>query len=306
MIEFKEELNLDLCMDLWNQEMGFIYPITKSLYDQNVTNYNQKKVFVAYKDDVLVGFVIAKKYENEDLMSYNNLGFISLIYVAKKHRKQGIGSSLLRLAEEYLKDKTTINIGKDIYNFFPGVPCDFDNLTDIWLEKRGYVGERYTHDLINYNPKKIPLREDNFTYKLCTLEDKDALLEFMKNNFQGRWYFEASSYFANGGTGKEYSICKDQDKVIAFARTNDRDFSIIHYNTTWYHRFNNLGGVGPLGVDKNYRGLNLGYNIVAYGINTLIDKSITEIIIDWTGLLEFYQQFGFEVWKSFKYMAKKG
>lgn len=306
MITYKDVVNLFECMDLWNNEMGSIYPITKAVYNQNVINYDQKKVYGAYHLNNLVGFIISKKYEDDDLPSYNKLGFISIFYVSKKYRKQGIGSELLKMAEKYLEDKTTINIGKDINNFFPGVPCDFDNLTDVWLEKRGYQGERYTHDLINHNPKKITLKPDGFKYQLCTLSEKEALLEFMKNNFQGRWYYEAANYFNNGGTGKEYSICLDKDKVIAFARTNDRTFTDIHYNTIWYDRFNNLGGVGPLGVDKNYRGMKLGYNIVAYGINVLLDKNISEIIIDWTGLLEFYQQFGFEVWKSFKYMAKKG
>lgn len=305
MITFKIVDNLYDCRDLWNQEMGFIYPISKIVYEQNVINYEQKMVFGAYDDFQLIGFVVAKKFEDTYLESYNNLGFISIIYVSKKYRKNGVGTKLLNSAEEYLAAKTTINIGKDLYNFFPGVPCDFDNLTDQWLEKRGYVGTRYTHDIINSNPKKLEIRYDNYKYQPCTLNEKDALLEFLKNNFQGRWFYEADTYFKKGGTGKEYSICLDKDKVIAFARTNDRDFKEISYNTTWHEKFKNLGGVGPLGVDKNYRGQKLGYNIVAFSINTLIDKNITDIIIDWTGLLEFYQQFGFEVWKSFKYMSKK-
>lgn len=306
MIAYRNIVNLEEARLLWNKEMGNIYPITSLVYNQNVINYQEKFVYGAYLDNNLLGFIIAKKYEKDDLDSYNNLGFISLIYVSKKQRKQGIGTRLLQEAHEYLKDKKTINVGKDINNFFPGIPCDFDNLTDIWFEKRGYVSERYTHDLINLHPHIMELKKDEYNYKVCTFKEKEALLIFMKNNFQGRWYFEALIYFNNGGNGNEYSICLDNDKVIAFARTNDRTFKEVHYNTIWYERFTNLGGVGPLGVDKLYRGKNLGYNIVAFAINRLVNSGIKEIMIDWTGLLEFYQQFGFEVWKSFKYISKKG
>lgn len=304
MITYKKVVNLNECLDLWNREMGFIYPISERVYKQNVVDYLEKEVHGAYIDNELVGFIVAKKFTSESLISYSNLGFISLLYVSKKFRKRGIGQELLNKAEEYLSDKEIINVGKDIYNFFPGVPADFDNLTDLWFEKRGYELNRYTHDLINRNPEYFKLKEDQYTYKVCTLDEKDSLLEFMNINFPGRWYFETLDYFNNGGTGNEYVICLENNKVIAFARVNDRSFRLIGYNTIWYERFENLGGVGPLGVDKNFRGKNLGYNIVAYGINTLKDRGIKEIMIDWTGILEFYQQFGFEVWKNYRYIAK--
>src|SRR5690554_6340871 len=139
MIAYRNIVNLEEARLLWNKEMGNIYPITSLVYNQNVINYQEKFVYGAYLDNNLLGFIIAKKYEKDDLDSYNNLGFISLIYVSKKQRKQGIGTRLLQEAHEYLKDKKTINVGKDINNFFPGIPCDFDNLTDIWFEKRCYV-----------------------------------------------------------------------------------------------------------------------------------------------------------------------
>ncbi len=304
MITFREVVNLNECLDLWNREMGFIYPISDSIYKQNVIDYLEKLVYGAYEENQLVGFIIAKKFSSPSLISYSNLGFISLLYVSKKFRKRGIGQELLNKAEGYLSDKEIINVGKDINNFFPGVPCDFDNLTELWFGKRGYELNRYTHDLINRNPKKINLKEDQFLYKVCSLDEKESLLNFFSNNFPGRWFYEAFEYFQNGGTGNEYVVCLDENKVIAFARINDRSFKLNSYNTNWYLRFENLCGIGPLGVDKEYRGKNLGFNIVAYAINISLDRGKKEILIDWTGLLEFYQQFGFEVWKNYKYVSK--
>ena len=38
--------------------------------------------------------------------------------------------------------------------------------------------------------------------------------------------------------------------------------------------------------------------------NILIENDVTNIIIDWTGLLDFYRKLGFEVFKSYYYMSK--
>lgn len=301
---YREVTNPYDCFNLWNQEVGFLFPLADDVFIENVVNYKEKKIIGAYNNNELVGFMIGKKFTLEILPTYKNLGFISLFYVVKSFRKQGIGSQLLTQIEDYLNDKEIIHIGRDVNCFFPGLPCDFDNLTDNWLEKRGYNAGKYTHDLINRNSKKYNLRNTKYQFKVCTLLEKDQLIEFMKKEFDGRWYYEVYDYFANGGDGSEYVIALDGNKVIAFSRVNDRKFKQYKYNVTWYKCFSNLGGIGPLGVDKSYRGQNLGYDIVAYAINILKLRGINEIIIDWTGLIDFYQQFEFTVWKCYKYMSK--
>ena len=46
-------------------------------------------------------------------------------------------------------------------------------------------------------------------------------------------------------------------------------------------------------------------DMMSKGIECLIKKNVTEIMLDWTGLMEIYDRFGFEVWKSYKYMYKQ-
>ena len=70
---------------LWNKEIGFIYPIAEDVLQQNIINYPQKLVLGAYLNNELIGFVVGKK-NIIDLESYQNLGWISIIYVAKKHK----------------------------------------------------------------------------------------------------------------------------------------------------------------------------------------------------------------------------
>ena len=78
----------------------------------------------------------------------------------------------------------------------------------------------------------------------------------------------------------------------------------MSYSLTWRNRFSALGGIGPLGVDISYRKRNLGYDIVAFANNILIDNNVSEIIIDWAGLLDFSRRMNFEVFKSYFYMSK--
>ena len=94
--------------------------------------------------------------------------------------------------------------------------------------------------------------------------------------------------------------------ICAFAKIGlpTTDILLTSYSLTWRKRFVALGGIGPLGVDASYRNKHIGYDIVAYAHNVLIDNNVSDIIIDWTGLLDFYRQFGFEVFKSYFYMAK--
>lgn len=305
MITYKQITDLNSIRNLWNEELGFIFPMSVEVLNQNITNYANKFVLGAYDEDRLVGFVVGKR-DISEIESYKNLGWINLIYVDKDYRRKGIGSKLLTEVENYLSGVSTINVGKDINNFFPGSPSEFAGTSDTFFIKRGYIDGGQGYDVINTNLKKIELRNKEFKYMACTMEHKDALIKFFEKNFPGRWEYEARDYFAKGGNGDSYVICLDGDKVIGFSRMNDRKDKVYPYNTTWFPRFNNLGGVGPLGVDRDYRKKDIGFDVVAFGINTLIDRGITEIIIDWTGLLNFYRQFGFEVWKDFKYLSKKG
>lgn len=305
MIKYASINDYQALRNLWNGELGFIYPIAEDVLAQNIINYPLKFALGAYDQEQLIGFVVGKK-NITDIENYQNLGWISIIFVANKYRNQGIGSKLLIAVEEYLYGVDVIHIGKDINNFFPGVPVDFTGLTSRFFINRGYLAKSNTHDLINWNLKEIPLRNQEIKYQVCTLTNKEKLLLFMKKNFPGRWTYEVENYFINGGDGSEYIIGMDGDSVIGFARINDQRIKHIHYNITWYQRFNNLGGIGPLGVDGSYRGKDIGFDIVAMAVNTLIKRGKSEIIIDWTSLLAFYRQFGFEVWKSFAYLSKKG
>ena len=201
----------------------------------------------------------------------------------------------------------TINLGKDYNNFFPGLPIDLTKYRT-WFEKRGFEFTYQTHDLITRtNKNKFKIVNDNYKLTSALGFDKDLVIKFIETYWPGRWTKEAVDYYNNGGNGNEYLLClNDKNEICGFAKvcfpnTLEKHMS---YSLTWRTRFEALGGIGPLGIAPDLRGQHLGYDIVAASVNTLIEYGVSEIIIDWTGLLEFYRKLGFEVWKAYSYLYK--
>ncbi len=293
---------------LWNDEYGFIFPISKELFERNMQNSFDDASYVAIKKNKLIGFIVGKIWQDKyEVGNYNSCGWISLIFVHKKYRKNGIGTSLLKKAEEqFIKhNKEIIYVGRDYLNYFPGLPSDMKNSLE-WFVKRGFEKSYCTYDLICKNKDIEPLNNKFYEFRTATILDKDKLITFMNNNWPGRWTKELIDYWNYGGTGREYLLGLDNEKIIAFAKINypNTNENLISYSLTWRNRFLALGGIGPLGVDKTYRGRQIGRDIVVQAKNILLLNGTTDIIIDWTGLLDFYRPMGFEVWKSYNYLTK--
>lgn len=300
---------------LWNDELGFIFPISEELMQRNTYDtqgFLEEYSYVAVINEEPVGFVINKIWSHEyQLEAYLNTGWISLIYVKKEFRNQGIGSELLNKSLSAFKsfNCNKVFLGRDYQNFFPGLPVDLKAHVK-WFAKRGFSGLYDTNDLVNNKlDSKYELRTYldnlNYTIRLGNKNDLPKIDAFFKKNFPSRWHVEYLDYVSNGGNGFEYLICLDpEENVCGFCKiqTFDTPINLIGYSLTWRNRFDRIGGVGPLGVDKDYRHKNIAYNLLVSAINELIDRNCQKAIIDWTNLMELYRKFGFEIWKSYTYL----
>ena len=313
-LEKEEVLNL---RNLWNDELGFIFPITEELFNRNTYLTNGFLLdcsYVAMFDNIPVGFIISKVWNTTKVDGlYENTGWISLIYVSKKYRKQGIGSKLISLVESDFKDLgiSKINLGKDYQNFFPGLPKDLKEHLD-WFTKRGYTALYETNDLVNLNLNQnllnLEFKSDNkYDIRLCTKDDFPELIRFMEKNFPGRWLVELKDYIKNNGTGCEFVVCVNNKKrICGFCKIGSykTPIELISFSLTWRDRFLRLGGIGPLGVDSDFRRQNIAYNMIVFSVNYLKSIGSNALIIDWTNLISFYRKFGFEIWKTYIYIEK--
>jgi N-acetylglutamate synthase-like GNAT family acetyltransferase len=143
-------------------------------------------------------------------------------------------------------------------------------------------------------PRSVPVPDD---YVIRKAEEKDRLelLDFIKVNFSERWLKEVSENKIN-----QVYILLHEDKIIGFVNTA---FSQNHHypnSLNLYKLFDNLAGIGPLGLAPEFQSRGLGKGFVNYILRDLFASGASEVMVDWTGLIDFYKKCGFnEVYKKY-------
>lgn len=306
---------LEDLVNLWNQELKANYPMRKELFEQNSFQdenvcYQGSRMAIDHHDKI-IGFIIVKKWQETLAVEMSNeTGWVQALLVDKNYRNQGIGSKLLAHAEAILKDSGVkqILLGRDPWHYFPGIPKEYKDVAT-WFKARGYENYGSEHDLIStydhlQDPSLPPVEAAAFS--ILKEEDKEDFLDFLHRCFPGRWEYEAIHYFKKGGTGREFIVLKKNHKIIGFSRINDAQSPFIAQNVYWAPLFDEeLGGVGPLGVDANERKKGYGIAIVEAAIIYLRKRNINKIAIDWTGLVDFYGKLGYDIWKSYDSYKKE-
>jgi GNAT superfamily N-acetyltransferase len=297
-------------VQLWNNELGTSFPMREELFAQNSFDdnnvcYESSQMVVDEIHEQVIGFVIVKRWqEGLDVNIGNHTGWIQAILVDHRFRNQGIGSKLLKHAEATLIENgvNKILLGKDPWHYFPGIPKEFPDTAE-WFERKGYQFAGKEFDLVatylGQEATKLP-QMDGVTFELLNQRDQTSFLKFLNRCFPGRWEYEAIHYFQKGGTGREFVVLKKAGRIIGFCRINDDESPMVAQNVYWAPLFSeSLGGVGPLGIVNQERGHGYGLAIVEAGIAFLRQRGIRHIVIDWTGLVDFYKKLGYTIWKSY-------
>ncbi|HLQ71199.1 MAG TPA: GNAT family N-acetyltransferase [Bacillota bacterium] len=304
---------------LWNRELEKDFPMRPALFEQNSFDDDniciESSLIAVNERDEVVGFVVAKRWQELLGVEMNReMGWIQVLLVDDNYRNRGIGSHLLSHAENTLKSKgiKKVSLGRDPKHYFPGIPSDYENVAQ-WFIKKGYQkqGHGTDYDLIckydqdDKKSAKIPSIE-GVQFSIMEKNDKADLLAFLHRSFPGRWEYESTYYFTHEVDGREFVVLKKNNKIIGFCRINDAQSPIIAQNVYWAPLFDDeLGGIGPLGIDANERKQGYGLAIVEAGIAFLRKRGIKRIVIDWTGLVDFYSKLGYEIWKSYDNYGKK-
>lgn len=310
------ERHLNQIIALWNKEWSELFPMQARLWEQNVyqdPNWLKEGSWVVIDEklDQLIGFVVTKGYRDE-LSQFGikeDMGWIQALLVAKPTREQGIGSELLRRAEYSLQQHGArrIFLGNDLQSrFFPGLP-EPDASKQSWFEKRGYEYSERVFDLVHhYEPGEaaaLPEVQDA-AFRIADESDRERMTDFMTRCFLGVWDYQHREYWERGGTGREYMLLERKGDIIGFCRMNDGKSPLLAQNIYWAPLFNGpLGGIGPLGIDENYRGYRYGISIVQAAVHSLLERGNRSIVIDTTPFIDFYSKLGYESWRRYaKYM----
>lgn len=299
-------------VELWNEEIGERFPMSVTLWNQNTKtepNVLEEGSLAVVEEGVLRGFIVTKRYvEKLGTRMPTTVGWIQCMLVRMSSRKAGIGSKLFRLSEQALLEVGVdeIRLGRDPWHYFPGVPLE-DEATIDWFGKRGYEKGGIETDLIKdvRNGELYTLMNSSEHYRLLTKEDIPSLLRFLERVFPGRWHYEAHHYELIGGTGRDFMGFFMEGELRGFCRMNDPHSPVIAQNVYWSALSEGeMGGIGPLGIDREIRGNHFGIDLVKAAANELILRGMTDIVIDWTQLVAFYEKLGFKPWKHYQSMMK--
>ena len=229
-------------------------------------------------------------------------GWIQVLLVDSAHRGKGIGTTLLERAEADLKGNGVeeMQLGGDPFHYFSGIPDQYKDAQK-WAEKHGYTKRVDTYDLINHLDKKYDLPVDNsVAFSILKKEEEADLISFLERCFPGRWVYETMKYFEMNGDGREFVVVKKKGQIIGFCRINDSHSPFIAQNVYWSPLFEQeVGGIGPLGIDANEQKQGYGLAIVQAAMAYLQQRNIETIIIDWTILVDFYKKLDFNPWKIY-------
>ncbi|MBE1554547.1 GNAT superfamily N-acetyltransferase [Filibacter limicola] len=298
---------LEELVELWNKELAIDFPMREELFVQNSfddVNVSYDSSYIAVDDeDRVIGFVVAKRWQEEiDVKMDPKRGWIQVLLVDSAYRGKGIGTILLERVEADLKGigVEEMQLGGDPFHYFSGIPVQYKEAQK-WAEKQGYNKRIDTYDLINHLDKTYDLPTNtSVTFSILKKDEEVELILFLERCFPGRWVYEAIKYFEMNGDGREFVIIKKVDRIIGFCRINDADSPSIAQNVYWSPLFEQqVGGIGPLGIDANEQKQGYGLAIVLVAMAYLQERNIETIIIDWTILVEFYEKLDFKPWKTY-------
>lgn len=298
---------LEELVELWNKELAVDFPMRKELFIQNSfndVNVSYEGSYIAVDDqDHVIGFVVAKRWqETIDVKMDPKRGWIQVLLIDSTHRGKGLGTTLLERAEEQLKGNGVeeMQLGGDPFHYFSGIPDQYKDAKKL-AEKHGYTKRVDTYDLINHLDKKYDLPVDNsVAFSILKKEEEDDLISFLERCFPGRWVYETKKYFEMNGDGREFVVVKKKGQIIGFCRINDSHSPFIAQNVYWSPLFEqDVGGIGPLGIDANEQKQGYGLAIVQAAIAYLQERNTETIIIDWTILVDFYKKLDFNPWKIY-------
>jgi predicted N-acetyltransferase YhbS len=297
-------------VELWNRSFDGDFPLDLRLWQQNIEGC--KRTFpdasiVAVRDGRIVGVIIGK-----------NPNKISALFVDPQNRRGGIATELLARAEVAFTGEleTSVTLGQDDRHFFPGVP-ENALAAQQFFASRGYIGsEDHVCDVfrsladwevVSMRPETAEiLKNRRISMMPCTQELVPSLLEHIESNFSERWLRDTRDRLTAEPDPSEVIVAVEGDEtVVGFAHTYSTRSSVIGAPIMWRALIGSkYGGLGPIGVSKEHRKIGLGLELLKYSITKIAETGAENMVIDWTGIVDFYAKAGFHIWKRYKHFSK--
>ncbi|MBQ5332620.1 MAG: GNAT family N-acetyltransferase [Oscillospiraceae bacterium] len=232
-----------------------------------------------------------------DVIEHEDKGFalikgneLRLVCVSEKYRRQGIGSELVRRAEEHIRSKgfDKIYAGGFSSGLLIGVPAESVDASCPFWEKRGYVRTgscaEMKRSLLDFNASEydIPVPEGvSFGISSVCPELKAAVAAVEEDWVQ---YFEDCEVFCGYINGEIASFCILGDDETCLISDGKR-----------------TGSVGCVGTVPKFRRQGIGLKMVAMAMDILKERGCESCFIHYTSVYDWYAKLGCGVflWEVF-------
>ena len=183
--------------------------------------------------------------------------------------------------------------GGGMAHLWPGLPAARSALSD-WLESQGFADAGETWDMVTddlqaarWSPAQSPR---DIAWDLADTAAAAMAIDWLQTEFPSRWPLEVADTLAGVWPGSRLLLGRSDGKPVAFA--------LLHlpgsdWTWRWQGAVERPAAMGPLGVDRAWRGKGLGYALMETGLKLLQSEGARATIIDWTTLTTFYGAFGF-------------
>lgn len=247
-----------------------------------------------------------------------NKSTILMLCVDQEYRRQGIGSRLLKKAEEAIRGKgfEKINIGCGFDYLTPGVPTskryfpaeneelypELDEAASDFFVHRGYAHSwdcncfdmRFPLSEFKQNGYGIGVEIEGITYRFAVSGDKDEVCGCMDDAFpEFTGYYREDTLYQEGEGGR-ILIAVSKNKVVGALIAGGEDAA------------KGLGSVGCVAVRKGWRGRNIAKNLVLVGTKYLKESGFREAYLSYTysGLDHMYGYAGYRICMYFMMAVK--
>lgn len=290
----------------WNRNFSRSFHVNEDMIRNKVINDKDlflPATFLCVEENCIVGLIVTKISDNS-LPEYQNTAWLSALAVEQTHRRRGLGSGMYRIAEDELKKAgiKKLIVAGEMDNFFSGIP-DPSTGNRSFFKKLGFTlntGEHYdlSADVSTIDFDALPVtihRRPELVTKVLTEEDIPSLDAFLQKEFPGRWQSEMKSFLENGGERNHLILLCKGSEVKGFCKIHVSEFG-GNFEKQLGSRW---GGLGPIGISADIRGLGQGNVILGDSLRHLKALGARNVLIDWTILKDFYGQFGFTPWRTY-------
>lgn len=264
----------------------------------------------AVVDGERVGLALASVLDNHPDVVPREMGWIDALCVTPKFAGKGIGSKLLEWAEDWLREqgRALFRLGGSLCQFAPGVASEWNTP---FFRTRGYLPRPYDSvvqdfalDLQNYTSPS-PLRASKVVCRPATENDITSLRAFLTREFPGRWLYELEQHVRERARIADYLLLESERGIDACCLMTVEDSlrPVERYYPSPMPR--PWGQVGSVGVSADRRNLGYGSALLDATLKLMRASGVRGCIIDWTGLVGYYERFGFRAWRKYEMLVKR-